>query len=91
MFNKLLAGVFAAAMVFAAPPAEAHSRFGRVPARVINSYQRDVRQFQRHRTRSVNQFSRSFDRNFGRGPVRHAPRSNAVFLGSPRSGVYFRF
>lgn len=92
MIHKLLAGVFAAAILFSAPPsAEAHSRFTRGPVRTVNSFRRDVRQIQRQSTRTFNQFDRSFSRTVRRSPVHYAPRSSAVYLGSPRGGVYFRF
>ena len=95
MIGKIFAGLFAAAILVGTPQSAdaGHRGFARVPKRVINSYQRDVRQFQRQTTRSFNQFDRNFRRT---APVRHAPigfapRSSAVFLGGSRGGIYFRF
>lgn len=106
MIGKVFAGIFAAAILIGTPQSAdaGHRGFARVPNRVINSYQRDVRQFQRQTTRSFNQFDRQtsrsfnqFDRNFRRAapvrfaPVGFAPRSNAVFLGGSRGGIFLRF
>ncbi len=94
MFKALLGGLIATAMIFAIPQSAdaSHRRIVRVSPRVINSYQRDVRQFQRQTTRSFNQLDRNLNRTFrGPSPVRFAPRSSGIYLGGARGGVFIRF
>ncbi|MFY9256880.1 MAG: hypothetical protein WAO83_25735 [Fuerstiella sp.] len=94
MSKTVLGGMLAMAIAFAAPSsAEAgHARFVRPSPRTINSYHRDVRQFQRQSTRSFNQFDRNVRRTFyGPAPVRYAPRSSGLYLGGQRGGVFIRF
>lgn len=93
MNRKLIGLAIAAIIAIEVPPSAdaGHRRFVRVSPRTINSFQRDVRQFQRQRTRTFNQIDRNFNRNIPRAPARFAPRSSGVFLSGPRGGVYFRF
>lgn len=92
--KTLLGGMLAMTMAFAAPSSveAGHARLVRLSPRTINSYQRDVRQFQRQSSRSFNQFDRSVRRTFhSPAPVRYAPRSSGVYLGGQRGGVFIRF
>lgn len=93
MFRLFLAMIVTGLVFAAAPPqVEAGHRGYFVPRRTVNTYRRDVRQFQRQTTRSFSQFNRTATRNFRSIPQRSfAPRSNAVFLGGSRGGLYFRF
>ena len=93
MTHKLLGIAIAAIFTISVPQSvdAGHRGSVRISPRTINSFQRDVRQFQRQAPRSLNQFDRSFNRGFRGAPVRFAPRSSGVFLGGQRGGVYLRF
>ncbi len=92
MLPKLLSGMIAVAFVLSLPQSVDAGYRRVVSQRTINSYQRDVRQFQRTSGRSFNQFSRGFSRGYrSAAPIRYAPRSSGIYFGSPRSGVYLRF
>lgn len=92
MFKKLCCGL-AVALLAASIPQTADAGGRRfVSRRTVNSFQRDVRQFQRQRTRTFNQFDRNLNRSFrGSSSIRYAPRSNSLFIGSRRGGIYFGF